>query len=63
MNPTIKTIIRVVAILLILAGGVWLLQGMNILPGSYMTGDPQWTINGGVTVGIGMGLFWYASRK
>ena len=27
--------------LLILVGAVWVLQGVKILPGSFMTGDPQ----------------------
>jgi hypothetical protein len=46
-----------------LAGGVWFLQGINILPGSYMTGDPQWAINGGIVMLIAVGLFWFANRK
>ena len=32
--------------LLILSGGIWFLKGINILPGSFMSGDPQWSING-----------------
>jgi hypothetical protein len=28
-----------------------------------MTGNPQWAINGAVTVLFGAGLFWFASRK
>jgi len=42
--------------LFIVAGAVWVLQGVNILPGSFMTGDPQWTINGAITIVIGLGL-------
>ena len=40
-----RNVIKIFAVLLALAGLVWVLQGTNILPGSYMTGDPQWTIN------------------
>ncbi|MBI3168660.1 MAG: hypothetical protein HYZ22_09290 [Chloroflexi bacterium] len=58
-----KTIFKIVAFLLIATGVVWILQGVNILPGSYMTGDPQWAVNGAITVAIGAGLFWFASRK
>jgi hypothetical protein len=58
-----KTAVRVISILLFLAGLVWFLQGINILPGSYMTGDPQWAINGAVMMAIGGGLFWFARRK
>lgn len=58
-----KKALKVISILLFLAGGVWFLQGINVLPGSYMTGDPQWAINGGITMVIAVGLFWYANRK
>lgn len=60
---TMKTVIQVAAVLMILAGLVWFLQGINVLPGSYMTGDPQWTINGGVTIVIGAGLLYFANRR
>ncbi len=63
MNSTVKKSLKVFAVLLFLAGGVWFLQGINILPGSYMTGDPQWAINGGIAMLIGAGLFWFANRK
>jgi hypothetical protein len=63
MNSAVKTIIKIFAVLLMLAGGIWILQGVNILPGSFMTGDPQWAINGAITALIGAGLFWFANRK
>ena len=50
--------------LLILVGSVWVLQGVNILPGSFMTGDPQWTVNGAITIVIGSALILFGrSRK
>lgn len=57
-----KWVSSVIAILLFLAGLVWLLQGVNILPGSYMTGDPQWAINGGIAMLIG-GIVLYFARR
>lgn len=48
---------------LILVGVIWFLQGINVLPGSYMTGNPQWAINGAIAVVIGIGLFWFLNRK
>lgn len=48
---------------LILVGIIWFLQGINILPGSYMTGDPQWAINGAIAFVVGIGLFWFLSRR
>ena len=51
-------------ILIFLAGGIWFLQGINILPGSFMTGQPQWVVNGAIAMGIGIGLaFWGIRRK
>jgi hypothetical protein len=57
-----KALLTIVGILLILAGGVFFLQGINVLPGSFMTGDLQWAINGGVMVLIGVGLAIWARR-
>lgn len=34
-----KIISNIVGVLLILAGGVWFLQGLNVLPGSVMSGQ------------------------
>jgi hypothetical protein len=58
-----KTILNIIGVLLILAGGVFFLQGINVLPGSYMTGDPQWAINGGVMILVALGLLFWASRR
>jgi len=58
-----KTISNIIGILLILGGGVFFLQGINVLPGSYMTGDPQWAINGGVMIVIGIGLMFWVNRR
>jgi hypothetical protein len=37
---------------LLLLGFVWVLQGTNILPGSFMTGEPIWAA-AGVVVALG----------
>jgi hypothetical protein len=63
MNPILKNMLIIFAILLILAGGVWALQGLSILPGTFMRGNPQWVINGAVTMLVGAGLLWFAGRK
>ena len=59
----LNTILKIFAVLLVAAGIIWILQGVNLLPGSFMTGDPQWAVNGAITAAIGVGLFWFASRK
>ena len=63
MNSIIRTVLKVIAVLLFVSGGVWFLQGINILPGSFMTGDLQWAINGGVMMIAAAGIFWFANRK
>lgn len=59
----IKNIIKFIAVLFILAGLVWVFQGIGILPGSFMSGDPQWAINGAITTMVGIGILWFALRK
>jgi hypothetical protein len=59
----LKNILKVIAVLLMLSGVVWALQGLNILPGTFMRGDPQWIINGAITALVGAGLFWFSNRK
>jgi hypothetical protein len=63
MNPIVKTFLKIIAALLILGGIVWFLQGINVLPGSFMSGNPQWSINGVISVLIGLGIFWFANRR
>ncbi|GAB4579551.1 MAG: hypothetical protein Fur0022_22890 [Anaerolineales bacterium] len=58
-----KTILNIFAVLIILAGGVWFLQGINILPGSFMTGQIQWAINGGIAIVIGGVILFFVNRK
>jgi hypothetical protein len=59
-----KTVLYVIGVLLILGGTVWVLQGINVLPGSFMSGDPQWAINGAISIAIGIGLILFGrSRK
>ena len=36
--------LNIVASLLVLAGAIWFLQGINVLPGSFMTGQIQWAV-------------------
>ena len=58
-----KILLRVLAIVLILTGAVWFLQGVNVLPGSFMTGQIEWAIGGAVTAAVGAALYFYAGRR
>ena len=39
--------------LMILMGGVWLLQGVGLLPGSFMTGQMFWAVMGAAFLAVG----------
>jgi hypothetical protein len=58
-----KILLNIIGIVLALAGGVFFLQGINVLPGSFMTGDPQWAINGGVLIVLAAGILFWANRR
>ena len=51
-----RMVLRLAAIVLILAGSIWFLQGINVLPGSFMTGQIEWALYGGVAVAVGVAL-------
>jgi uncharacterized membrane protein HdeD (DUF308 family) len=53
---------RILAVLLILVGIVWILQGINVLPGSFMTGQMQWAVYGAIAVVVGVALFIASGR-
>ncbi len=53
----------VVGVLFFLAGGVWFLQGVNVLGGSVMSGHPQWVVIGGIVALVGIGLVVWANRR
>ena len=58
-----KRLLYIIGIILILTGGIFFLQGINVLPGSSMTGDPQWAINGGLMIVVAIGLMLWANRR
>jgi hypothetical protein len=55
--------LNVVAGLLVLAGATWFLQGINVLPGSFMTGQIRWAVYGSVAVAAGIALLLRANRS
>jgi hypothetical protein len=55
--------LNVVGVLFLLVGFVWILQGINILPGSFMTGQTKWAIYGALMAVVGIGLLISANRR
>lgn len=58
-----KILLYVVAVLLILMGGVWFFQGIGVLPGSVMTGQTRWAIYGGIAFVAGVVALFFAIRR
>ena len=58
-----KIVLNIVGVLLVLIGGIWFLQGINVLPGSFMTGQMRWAVRGGILVIAGIVGLLYANRK
>ena len=47
---------RIVAVLLLVLGGVWILQGVDLLGGSFMSGQPIWAVFGTILVVFAVAL-------
>ena len=58
-----KWVLTVVGGLLILIGIVWILQGINVLPGSFMSGKLQYSVLGIVVDVVGILLVLFAQRR
>ena len=58
-----KIAFNIVGVLLVVSGSVWFLQGINVLPGSFMTGQIRWAVYGGIAVIVGVILLVAAARK
>jgi hypothetical protein len=54
--------LNIAGVLLMLVGAVWFLQGIDVLPGSFMTGQTQWAIYGGVAFVAGIVALYGARR-
>jgi hypothetical protein len=54
---------NILGVLLILIGILWILQGINVLPGSFMSGHIQYTFLGVVVDIIGLVLLIYTNRS
>ncbi len=58
-----KIALSILGILFILVGVVWILQGINILLGSFMSGHIQYTILGVIVFVVGVVLIAFANRR
>ena len=57
-----KRTLNVVAVFLMVIGAVWFFQGIGVLPGSFMSGQTRWAVNGGIAAGAGL-ILWLVVRR
>ncbi len=55
--------LNVAGVFCLLIGSIWILQGINVLPGSFMTGQTKWAVYGAIVLGVGIGLLMAARRR
>jgi hypothetical protein len=59
---TMRIALIVLGLLLMFFGAVWFFQGINVLPGSFMTGQMQWAVYGAIAFVVGVLLLYRAWR-
>ena len=57
-----RLLLNVVGAVLALLGVVWILQGINVLPGSFMTGQIKWAYYGAIALVAGCVMLFAAKR-
>jgi hypothetical protein len=58
-----KVTLNIVGAVLVLLGAIWFLQGINVLPGSFLTGQTKWAVYGGIAIIAGISLILASNRK
>ena len=54
---------RILGVLCLLLGCIWILQGIGVLPGSFMTGQTRWAVYGALLAIVGVGLIVSTRRR
>ena len=62
-GENMRIALSVVGAVMVFFGGVWVLQGVNVLPGSFMSGQTRWAVRGGLVAIAGIALLLWANRK
>lgn len=53
----------IVGVVLVLLGGLWTLQGANVLGGSVMSGQSQWLYIGLAALVLGLVALWWFNLR
>ena len=58
-----KLLLTIVGVVMVILGGIWFLQGVGVLPGSFMTGQIRWAVYGAVLAIAGVALIVWTRRR
>jgi hypothetical protein len=57
-----RIVLQIAGVVLVIFGCIWFLQGTNVLPGSFMTGQIRWAVYGAIAMVVGIALL-FAAKK
>ena len=63
MQRLLRVALNIAGFSVSIAGCVFFLQGINVIPGSFMTGQTRWAVYGALAVIAGVGLVIAANRR
>lgn len=61
--------LQIVGVLVLIMGAIWIAQGMALIPKdnflahSFMMGQRQWALYGGIAAVVGLGLIFFGGRN
>ena len=56
-------VLVIVGVVVVLLGGVWALQGIGVIGGSFMSNSPTWVVIGAVVLVVGLLMVFLGARK
>ncbi|MBI1730970.1 hypothetical protein HY229_00990 [Candidatus Acetothermia bacterium] len=59
----LRSISIIGGILVALLGIVWILQGINVIPGAFMSGQSFWAFMGVIAIAVGGGLIYIGAKR
>ena len=67
-NAVMRVVSSLIGVLMVLMGGIWILQGLNLAWGtlsrSFMQGDQHWALYGAILLIVGVcEIVWSNSRR
>jgi hypothetical protein len=58
-----KLMLNILGMFMVVFGAIWFLQGMSVLPGSFMSGQIRWAFYGGIAMMAGLAVLLNANRQ